>query len=302
MMKKIFIVGLIACSFFVVSISSVVAAPETHTITDTTGDVIDSSGTPVSGKNYLDIKEVSCTRDGKSVELKLVLVNGGKIQNSDIIFYAISLVTSENRYDIYYNNNSCSVSDLEQNEIGDANYSGGGTDTLKVSFNLSSIDEKYIFVYASTYEETEDESYADSVPSYEEIPIVYATMPSIDLMVGKSLDFVADMEGGTPSYTWKWDFGDGNTSNIQNTTHVYAKAGTYKVVVLLTDKNGHADIYYENLDITASSTPDGGDHNNTNNDNGNQGSSSNSGLLLFVAIIAVIVIAGVAIVVYIIRR
>lgn len=33
---------------------------------------------------------------------------------------------------------------------------------------------------------------------------------------------------------WSWDFGDGNTSNLQNPTHTYASAGTYKVMLRIT--------------------------------------------------------------------
>lgn len=35
-----------------------------------------------------------------------------------------------------------------------------------------------------------------------------------------------DVSTGTPT-TWAWDFGDGNTSNLQNPTHTYAASGNY---------------------------------------------------------------------------
>lgn len=37
---------------------------------------------------------------------------------------------------------------------------------------------------------------------------------------------------------WHWDFGDGNTSTVQNPTHAYASAGTYTVQLTVTDANG----------------------------------------------------------------
>jgi len=300
MMKKIFIVGLIVCSFFVVSASTVLAAPITYTIFDTTDtyDVTDSSGNIVSGKNYLDIKEASCTPAGKSVELKLTLATGGTIQNSDFIFYSMSLVTSENKYDIFYNNNSCSVTDFDQNEIGNVNYSGGGTDTLTISFDLSNSSEEYVFVYAITYEITEDEEYFDYAPS-ENIPLFDDVGIPETGVTGESISFSANASYGTTPYTFLWKYGDGKTSNGQTPTHTYDQAGTYEVIVLVTDTNDYSDVYYGTIEITAG---DGGDHNGGANDGGNEGSSSNSGLILFVVIIAVIVIAGVAVVVYIIRR
>ena len=302
MMKKIFIVGLIVCSFFVVSISSVLAAPETHTIFDTpdTYDVTDSSGNIVSGKNYLDIKEASCTQDGKHVELKLKLTIDGKIQNSDMIFYAISLVTSENRYDIYFSNDSCTVTDFEQNEMEGVNYSGVGTGTLIISFYLSNSSEEYVFVYAVAYESTEEEDYVDYAPS-ENIPLFDdAGIPETGV-TGESISFSANASYGTTPYTFLWKFGDGKTSDEQNPTHTYDQAKTYKVIVLVTDTNDYSDVYYGTIEITAG---DGGDQNGGDHNGGDNAGeeSSNSGLILFVVIIAIISIAGIAVVVYIIRR
>jgi hypothetical protein len=311
MMKKIFILGLILCSFLVVSISPVIAAGETHTITDDTDDVIDYLGEFVIGRKNVDINEVTCTKDGKQVTLSIKLVEGGIIQNSDSVIYMISLVTSDNRYDLAYNNDSCVLIDLDYNEI-DCSYSGAGTNTLAVSFDLNNSNEEYIFVYAATDEITDDgEEYIDYAPvSYEDLPLIYPsddfpTEGTENLFVGESIDFSASVEGGTSPYTWKWNFGDGKTSeDEESTTHVYDEAGTYKVIVLVTDDNGYSDIFYSTLDITAS---DGGNNNGGNNNggdsNGEDGKpSSNSGLILFAVIIIAIVVVGIAIIVYVIRR
>ncbi|MDD3137163.1 MAG: PKD domain-containing protein, partial [Methanoregula sp.] len=45
----------------------------------------------------------------------------------------------------------------------------------------------------------------------------------------------ADTSSGTPA-TWAWDFGDGNTSTVQNPVHTYTAEGTY--TVSLTTTNG----------------------------------------------------------------
>ena len=44
-------------------------------------------------------------------------------------------------------------------------------------------------------------------------------------------------ESGTIS-SWLWDFGDGNTSTIQNPSHNYSAAGNYTVSLLVTNSNG----------------------------------------------------------------
>ncbi|MDP7127392.1 MAG: PKD domain-containing protein, partial [Candidatus Marinimicrobia bacterium] len=59
---------------------------------------------------------------------------------------------------------------------------------------------------------------------------------------------------------WSWDFGDGNTSNEQNTVHEYSIADTFVVILLVTDTNSltdtHSDsiITIENLQIGPSAS------------------------------------------------
>jgi len=55
---------------------------------------------------------------------------------------------------------------------------------------------------------------------------------------GENIYFHGSAYGGTEPYTWHWDFGDGATSNEQNPTHAYSKAGTYTVTLTVTDSNG----------------------------------------------------------------
>jgi len=294
MMKKIFILGLMVCSFLVVSISPVIAAGETHTITDATGDVVDSEGNVVSEKKDIDIEKVTCAKDGKHVELKLKLTNSSTIQNSDWFFYVIYLITSENKYEVDYYNDSCTVTDFEQNEIEDFDYSGNGTDTLTVSFSLNGNEEEYVFAYAVSTQIDEENYYYDSIPG-DDIPMFYDDDFPAEGVVGESNDFSVSIDGGTSPYTWKWNFGDGKTSDEQDATHVYDEAGTYKVIVLVTDDNGYSDIFYSTLDITAS-------ENGNNNGGDSNGESLNSGLILFAVIIVAIVLVGIAVIVYMIRR
>ena len=43
---------------------------------------------------------------------------------------------------------------------------------------------------------------------------------------------------GNTAKAWLWDFGDGQTSNMQNPTHIYAAAGNYNVVLTVADNIG----------------------------------------------------------------
>jgi len=49
------------------------------------------------------------------------------------------------------------------------------------------------------------------------------------------LQFNGYAANGHPPYSWLWDFGDGNTSNIQNPIHTYTNAGNYTVMLTVTD-------------------------------------------------------------------
>jgi gliding motility-associated-like protein len=56
---------------------------------------------------------------------------------------------------------------------------------------------------------------------------------------------------------WNWNFGDGSTSNSQNTTHTFARAGAYGVKLIATDINGCKDsiskpVTIKNIDVTKS--------------------------------------------------
>lgn len=51
-------------------------------------------------------------------------------------------------------------------------------------------------------------------------------------------DMSNSMVGGS-AVAWFWDFGDGNSSNLQNPVHSYASAGGYKVCLTVIWKNGN---------------------------------------------------------------
>lgn len=54
--------------------------------------------------------------------------------------------------------------------------------------------------------------------------------------------------------SWSWDFGDGNTSTEQNPTHKYADAGTYTVILTVTNANGVTNTTTQTITVTKDTT------------------------------------------------
>ncbi len=58
----------------------------------------------------------------------------------------------------------------------------------------------------------------------------------------------SDLSSGSPT-SWNWDFGDGNTSTLQNPTHIYASAGTYSVKLIVQSGIGCLDSIQQNVTV-----------------------------------------------------
>jgi outer membrane protein assembly factor BamB len=53
------------------------------------------------------------------------------------------------------------------------------------------------------------------------------------------VQFTGSADGGYPPYTYRWDFGDEETSDEQNPTHIYENPGNYTVTLTVTDDKGN---------------------------------------------------------------
>ncbi len=53
--------------------------------------------------------------------------------------------------------------------------------------------------------------------------------------VNVPITFAGSASGGTPPYSYSWNFGDGSSSSLQNPTHAYSNAGTYTATLTVTD-------------------------------------------------------------------
>ena len=287
MMKKV-VLGLIICSFLAASAFSVKAA-DSITTTDNEEDVVNEYGAVVPRDN-IDIASVSCEKTGGAVDLQLTLVDGGEIQNSEFIIYQIYLITSENEYDATYYYGEVIVYDQYYTELEGAEYSGEGTRTLTISFDLVDSDEDPMQISGTTMEISEDgESYFADSTEIGEPTLTVDAGESYEGEVGESISFSATVEDGTSPYEWQWDFGDGEYSFEQNPSHAYEEEGTYEAYVLVMDSNDNYGMAEVTVVISASS-------------GGTVSSDSESGITMFVALITTIIIIGIAVLIYITRR
>lgn len=67
-------------------------------------------------------------------------------------------------------------------------------------------------------------------------PTAAFTANATEVPFGTAIQFT-DSSTENPG-AWSWDFGDGNTSSVQNPSYVYPEAGTYTVVLTVTNCNG----------------------------------------------------------------
>ncbi|MGC8866449.1 MAG: PKD domain-containing protein [Bacteroidales bacterium] len=56
--------------------------------------------------------------------------------------------------------------------------------------------------------------------------------------VGSSTAFTDESSSGVPINQWAWNFGDGNSSSLQNPQHIFSGVGPYNVQLTVTDING----------------------------------------------------------------
>ncbi len=73
-----------------------------------------------------------------------------------------------------------------------------------------------------------------------------------NILIQTNVSFTPTASGGTPPYTFNWNFGDGKTGTGGPTTHVYATEGNYTVTLLVTDSTGSTITITHTIQVTGS--------------------------------------------------
>lgn len=80
------------------------------------------------------------------------------------------------------------------------------------------------------------EDYAVVVQQNTAAPVAFFSSDRTSVCLGDSVQFL-DQSQNLPT-GWTWDFGDGNTSSVQDPYHTYLAAGSYNVTLTATNPNG----------------------------------------------------------------
>jgi len=87
---------------------------------------------------------------------------------------------------------------------------------------------------------------------YAPVSAAFAASPTQGVAGRTVFTFTDQSTGGKGPYSYQWQFGDGNSSNLQSPTYVYASAGNYTVTLKVTEslstsntvtKTGYISVY-----------------------------------------------------------
>jgi PKD repeat protein len=227
-------------------------------ITDKTGDVCsqniwDDEVTVVNSSPYIDVKNIDLTQaayhqQGKQVTLSLQVAgyieNRGNASGYDFVQYTFELITSGQKYSIWYCNRTCSLYyNNTQINLTSSDFSVVGN-TLSITFSLVSADELYENFSAITYYENgihfpEIYVFLGDIAPNPPLQISYVHVKD-NGYVGETIRFNATVSflTGTPLYWYHWDFGDQSSSTQCSLTHIYTDAGVYTYTFTVTDDAG----------------------------------------------------------------
>lgn len=136
--------------------------------------------------------------------------------------------------------------------IGQTNNTGTGAFTVNIMVLIP--DTKY-YVRAFAINEV-GLSYGDQISftTPEESPVAsFISSPVTSATVGQSVQFT---DQSYRPKSWNWNFGDGETSTLQNPSHIYKTPGTYNVCLTVTNNAGNdAHCSYIIVDYAPGNSP-----------------------------------------------
>lgn len=84
-----------------------------------------------------------------------------------------------------------------------------------------------------------------------QVNTAFTTTASFDINI-LEVAFKVEVGEGVAPYTYQWQFGDGESSNLQQPNHTYAKAGEYNVTVITSDASGQSKTDHLTVQVASS--------------------------------------------------
>ena len=131
-------------------------------------------------------------------------------------------------------------------------YFGDGDSTIVHSPDNPNVSHTYVTqnTYKVTLLAINSDGYQRSITK----SITVAPKPTADFYVNDTcyrnpttFRDQSSLNGGSPIVSWHWTFGDGNTSNAQDTLHTYSYPGTYAVHLYIENGDGCRDTAVQNV-------------------------------------------------------
>jgi PKD repeat protein len=103
-----------------------------------------------------------------------------------------------------------------------------GTLDGTVPINSTSVTAHYVLISTNAWG-------ASNPSSIISVEFTFSPSQAVQFSI---ITFNPTVTGGTPPYSYRWNFGDGQSSSQSNPDHSYASPGSYQVTLTVTDKNG----------------------------------------------------------------
>lgn len=163
--------------------------------------------------------------DDGLVQIPLVIENTGEVNLENIN----TIISGRNAFEFGYNDfpSSLNIGEQKQENVWfDADYPG--------------FKEAYlIFEFQQGGGTNTDTVFLKALVSGSPIPLsVSAGANPLMGLIPLEISFQATAEGGTPPYSYHWDFGNGESSVEEDPVYTYQQAGKYTVELSLSDQEG----------------------------------------------------------------
>ena len=120
----------------------------------------------------------------------------------------------------------------------DWNFGDGNSSTEENPTHTYTTSGTFTVTLTTTTDDGCVDTYTSTVTIY---PVPNANFTVTNPCLGEPTFFTNFSSLGSGTMTYHWDFGDGDTSLLEDPTHTYASDGTYTVVLIATSDQGCAD-------------------------------------------------------------